>query len=372
MTEQNVRDRLTPVLDRLPVDIERALEVVARRATRRTRMARAATIAVAAVVAAVGVVAIWRLSGLRDDAPRPGSVGARGKISYIRVAVEGEQQTVEGFVAAPDGSGRIPLITDSEWELFPAWSPDGRRVAYAGGPSDDVERTNLYLAAPDGTAGRKLVDGGVTGPMAWSPDGTHIAFIRRDPFPGEDALWIVQSDGTGARRVLDGRWNNVAWSPKGNRLALGGDPGGGDVADAEGIYVVGADGQGLRRVTPAEDGFGFFPTWSPDGSRIAFVRNQDYDDIDPKSDIYVVDIDGGAAERLTQWEGLDTIPVWSPDGGELLFTSDRGVSDAERRQNMEAGELSGSSIYALDLETGVTRLVIDGGDAAVFVTSWVD
>jgi TolB protein len=113
---------------------------------------------------------------------------------------------------------------------------------------------------------------------------------------------------------------------------------------AEDIYVIDADGSGLRQVTtdPAAD---FDPTWSPDGARIAY-RHQAGDD--PSTDIYVIDADGSGERVLTANEGVaDWGPAWSPDGSEIAFNSDRDTP----------GRLRG---FAMDPEGGAVRRI--GGD----------
>jgi Tol biopolymer transport system component len=107
------------------------------------------------------------------------------------------------------------------------------------------------------------------------------------------------------------------------RIAFSAGPG-----RAEDIYVVKADGTGLRQVTsdPAAD---FDPTQSPDGKQIAY-RHQIGDD--RSTDIYVVDADGSGERNVSRNEGVaDWGPTWSPDGTRILFSSVRdncSVSDA--------------------------------------------
>ena len=109
---------------------------------------------------------------------------------------------------------------------------------------------------------------------AWSPDGLQIAwldFVEDSAQYGHHAfvLSFVNPDGTGLREeVAPMRGQptfggvSLVWSPDGSRLA----------GDTDGqIFVINADGSGLRQVT--RDGNNTWPAWSPDGSRIAFVHN---------------------------------------------------------------------------------------------------
>jgi TolB protein len=123
-------------------------------------------------------------------------------------------------------------------------------------------------------------------------------------------------------------------------------------ARAEDIYVVKADGTGLRQVTtdPAAD---FDPTQSPDGKQMAY-RHQVGDD--RSTDIYVIDVDGSGERNLSRNEGVaDWGPAWSPDGSAIAFNSDR----------QSPGRLRG---YVMDSDgSGVRRI---GGDTWVEYPAW--
>jgi Tol biopolymer transport system component len=112
---------------------------------------------------------------------------------------------------------------------------------------------------------------------AWSPDGSRIAWFDfgegTTPYGHVNFLSFVNPDGTGLREGiarLPGTFGaySLVWSPDGSRLAFWQA----DDLDLPGqIFVVNADGSGLRQIT--YDGDNRWPAWSPDGSRIAFVHN---------------------------------------------------------------------------------------------------
>jgi len=136
----------------------------------------------------------------------------------------------------------------------------------------------------------------------WSPDGRRIAFVsRRDG----KALYVMNADGSGLRIVARvERLATPAWSPDGLRIAF----------ERNGqVYVMNADGNAQRRLTRR----GHAPAWSPDGRRIAFVIT---------GKLYVVNADGSGHRTLTRriGDGAANSLAWSPDGRKLLVLLEHG------------------------------------------------
>ena len=140
--------------------------------------------------------------------------------------------------------------------------------------------------------------------------GGRIAFSAGS-HPHED-VYVVNADGSGLRRLTDdpGADFDPSWSPDGRRIAYRHEGGGGD-ATAE-IYVMNADGSQQRNLTRRR-GQDYSPAWSPDGQRIAFasVRRG------PMPTIWVMDADGSNQRRVTRVSG--EYPAWSPDGRKIAF-----------------------------------------------------
>ena len=207
-----------------------------------------------------------------------------------------------------DGTGlrQLPQLTDSDAE--PAWSPDGRRLAFIGTPSC-LYCIWPYTVRTDGTGLRRITNRWASTP-AWSPTGM-IAFLNRT----DRGLYSVRSDGSRLRRLFGRYWgwgNQPDWSPDGRRIAF----------SARGrIYTIGANGRGLRRVSPNLPG-NTHPAWSPDGKYIAFAHTDyPYGDDDG---LFVMRSNGGRMRRvvearstssnegvLLEWEVVGT-PSWQP------------------------------------------------------------
>jgi TolB protein len=162
-----------------------------------------------------------------------------------------------------------------------------------------------------------------------------VAFVRH--FEGGDrgsAIFVVDADGSGLRRLsVNDTWNDgsPAWSPDGGWIAFQSERdnplrGAKRVTD---IYLMRPDGSGVRRVTTTRDlagpGNGVrHPAWSP-GSDLLAVAEEDATD---SSRILVIHPDGTGARAITEGPG-DVGPAWSPDGNWIAFRRRPPGGDAE-------------------------------------------
>jgi Tol biopolymer transport system component len=152
---------------------------------------------------------------------------------------------------------------------------------------------------------------------AWSPDGKRIAYIQRDR--GDYAVYVMNADGSHKRAVTKGGDDAYPnWSPDGRHIVFERDDG-----ESSAIYVVAGDGTDLTLLTSENDPSD--PNWSPDGRQIAFVGNTE-----TRPQIYLMKADGSDAHPLVQDEQWDVAPAWSPDGSQIAFTAggeDEGYID---------------------------------------------
>jgi WD40-like Beta Propeller Repeat len=177
-------------------------------------------------------------------------------------------------------------------------SPDGSQVVYANwrwiSRSEGLRVEGIYVIDTDGGRPHLIKKAGGTGLYnpVFSPDGSKIAYIAGGG-DVENGLRVMDADGSHVRvlvnihaelsyGILPHCGGAPAWSPDGSRLAFCG-PGG--------IWVIGADGSGLRKLIPKGEN----PSWSPDGSRIAYqVRGRI--SLGP---LRIADADGGNVQKFT-------------------------------------------------------------------------
>jgi len=238
----------------------------------------------------------------------------------------------EIYLMNADGTDQINLTNDPGPDVTPAWSFNGKRIAFAStrdSGSSHVPR-DIYIMDAAGhhienlTNNTSIFDVRLYDPY-WCPAGNKIVFISN--FLRDSSNLVISNlDGSGVRG-FDSNSEVIApaWSPDGTRLAFIARNGG-QIQDSPRfyLYVINADGSGKTRVTldrPAS----FFkfadlggPAWSPDGTKLAFANSRD-----GNAEIYVIDAGGGNPQRLTTNSSQDVFPSWSPDGTMIAFASNR-------------------------------------------------
>ena len=218
-----------------------------------------------------------------------------------------------------DGSGLRQSMVGGG--LFPAWSPDGRRLAFL------VLGQGIVVANADGTARSTVVayDGGKFSTLStpsWSPDARRLAFSHQSTGAYSD-ISVVNVDGTGLTQLTSSpREDDLGpdWSPDGTKLAYSTGDRNIQASIGVDIWTMNADGNGKTRLTTAP-GPDTQPSWSPDGRRIAFASGR----IAPgfccvNTQIYAMNADGSGQTGLTTAPSSDSRPVWAPDGSKIAFT----------------------------------------------------
>jgi len=224
-----------------------------------------------------------------------------------------EQRGVkELYIADYDGENQRRITVTRTLNINPAWSPDGRSIAYTsyrrGGGQIFV--SHIFQALLDElTKGDKVGENWLP---AWSPDGTRLCFTStRD---GNSEIYVMNRDGSNVRRLTRQAGIDISptWSPTGTQIAFVSDRGG----DPH-IYIMDADGGGSP--IPLTREYSDRPTWSPAPyNEIAFSARTG-----PGNDIKVIDMATRTVRQLTFGEGTNESPTWSANGRHIAFMSTR-------------------------------------------------
>ncbi len=239
-----------------------------------------------------------------------------------------------------DGYGPTVVPAAGNPALSPAWSPDGRHVAYTA-----FVRSAQPLVVQDlATGARDIVpttEYGINITPEYSRDGSRLAFAHGTE-AGTD-VYVYELGRGQVTRLTVGRFSDnlsPTWSPDGSRLAF--------ISTRAGtpqLYWMDADGGNpdvLGRFDFGATGPTNGPSWSPDGQSIAFHR-----DVAGTPQLFVLDVGTRAVRQLTG-SGRNEDPTWAPDGRHVCFVSSRG---GERQ------------LWVLDVMTGRVRQLTSLGGA---------
>ncbi|MEM7354345.1 MAG: winged helix-turn-helix domain-containing protein [Acidobacteriota bacterium] len=320
----------------------------------------------ASLVVGLGAVALVASGRFRPESPSPPQPGMAeltpvtsypGRERDVSLSPDGEwiafawnagdDDASDIFVRRLDDETPRRVTTHADPEIYPAWSPDGRRLAYA---RQGTEATRLMVtqalepspsaAAESDAIGQHAVGRGAIGRGA----------------VGRGAIEAPELE---LASLAPERIHGLSWSPDGRWLAFAQRPAPGEPVALFRLEVV---SRYLERLTAPPAGVlgDLEPAWSPDGGELVFARRGVFG----MSDLFALQIAEGTLHQLTHLRQALTRPAWSPDGHSILFVRRRedryGLSWVPRAGGpVRDLELSSDHIVRAAVAPSVDRVVVE-------------
>ncbi len=283
------------------------------------------------------------------------------RIVYVRsfMDIMADKRRSNLWIVNADGSDHRPLTTGSENHHSPRWSPDGDRLLYLSGEEHTAQVYCRWLDTGQ-TARLAQLPGPASG-IAWSPDGTRVAFSMPVRSPSKPFV------------KMPAKPKGATWAdpPKVIDKVVYRMDGIGYVPDMYfHLFVLPADGGSPRQITTG-DFHHRNPRWTPGGEALVFSANRHDDwEYQPRnSEIYSVDLSSREITALTDREGPDAAPAVSPDGTTIAYLGfdDRYQGYQVTRLYVMNTDGSGSRVVTGDFDRSVDDLIWSRDGDGLFI-----
>ena len=234
---------------------------------------------------------------------KPGVFGS--KIAFVSTGSGNK----EIYSCAFDGYNPQQVTRNHSISLFPAWSSDGRYLAYT---SYKKGKPDLFIKNLAEVQETTIANKGLNITPAWVPGKFELAATLS--FSGDQEIYLLTGSGKVIKRLTNIRGIDVSpsWSPDGKKFAFVSNR-----AGSPQVYVQDLASGKVRRLT-YEGNYNTQPNWSPQGDKIAYASV-----VDGRRNIIVMGLDGREPLQLTHESGDNEAPSWSPDGSLIAFSSNR-------------------------------------------------
>lgn len=237
-------------------------------------------------------------------------LGMRGvfstKIAYVVVERQGRFAQYRLEVADQDGYNPRPLLTSSEPIMSPAWSPDGKLIAYV---SFENHRSAIFIQDVR-TGARRLLSmaDGINGAPTWSPDGRQLALVLSKS--GSPNIYVMPVSGGAPRAVTRDFYINTepSFSPNGHSLLFTSDRGGGPQ-----IYQINLNGGSPSRIS-FDGSYNARASYTSDGKQIAMIHR-----VSGIYKIALLNLNTGNVRVVSSTARDSASPSVAPNGSMILF-----------------------------------------------------
>jgi Tol biopolymer transport system component len=245
----------------------------------------------------------------------------------------------EIYTMNPDAMNRVDLSRNPAEDVDPRWSSDGARIVFA---SDRTGNYQIYTMKADGSDVTRVThEGNDDRRPTWTADGRIL--FQNGSFPNR-AIFRINADGNGLQQLTPVSSDNatVAAAPRGGRIAFSSTRGDG----TQRLYTANADGSAAKLVLPSPPGpetADVEADWSPRGNQLLFDRFTFGGPL--TSDLYVVRADGSGLRQLTNTpDRLDLQPAWSPDGTKITFLGITAIGTPDEHNALYTMNSDGSGL----------------------------